>query len=248
MIRSFLVLGTLLAVWAIILGASFLELEDASRSGFTPIRLRVASSAVLVAAAWVGRSTLRGGKDDRTSERTTALFVAVGMTLGFLGDSTALLPVESWGIHRLLPAMILFGLGHVAYMAGFLRARPRTSRRSARTWAVAIVLWLAVVAAGWLFAIGVSSAPAGMRGAALGYAVLLGGTGAVATGLACERRRFWPVVLGAALFAASDTMLAFESFRGSLPWTSDLTWATYGPAQMLITIGTIRGVGGHGRA
>jgi hypothetical protein len=46
---------------------------------------------------------------------------------------------------------------------------------------------------------------------------------------------FLPLALGAALFLASDLLVAGEHFgRMRFPHIGDAVWLTYGPAQMLI--------------
>lgn len=300
-------LRTLWASWALLLAGSFVGLPGDILAGalpgtlagtlagaLSPIRLRVASSAVLVLAAWVGwlgsraasrrvRAGSRAGSSAGSSAGSRAgpspaerhlpslLFVAIGMTLGALGDASALVPEGALGVHPLLPAMGLFGLGHGAYVAGLLRARPAawgrgspdlglgarasepgptasrlgssSSRLGSSRWAAVAALWLAVVLAGWHLTASAGGTPPLLRGAALVYALLLGSTASAATGLAVADRRFWIVALGAALFVASDTLLAVQSFRGGFPWDTALCWATYGPGQMLIVFGTLRACG-----
>ncbi len=60
---------------------------------------------------------------------------------------------------------------------------------------------------------------------------------------------FWPVMLGAALFIASDSVLAYETF--ALPeaaparaWSEPLVWWTYVGAQCLIVYGVAANVRG----
>jgi hypothetical protein len=77
-----------------------------------------------------------------------------------------------------------------------------------------------------------------LRLAALPYALLLAGTTGIATGLAVQDSSLIPVALGAALFLASDLILAGELFNGlSFPLIGDVVWLTYGPAQALIVYG-----------
>ena len=44
---------------------------------------------------------------------------------------------------------------------------------------------------------------------------------------------------GAALFFASDMILAWGLFRGPIPRQTELVWLTYGPGQMLIVFGAL---------
>ncbi|PKL35741.1 MAG: hypothetical protein CVV44_19630 [Spirochaetae bacterium HGW-Spirochaetae-1] len=44
------------------------------------------------------------------------------------------------------------------------------------------------------------------------------------------------VAIGGALFAISDTCLAYNAFKKKIPHSSVITWATYGPAQFLFAL------------
>jgi uncharacterized membrane protein YhhN len=86
-----------------------------------------------------------------------------------------------------------------------------------------------------------------LRWAALPYALLLAGTADVATGRALQAPAFAPVALGAALFLASDLILAGQLFAGlDFPLIGDAIWLTYGPAQALIVYGAALATRAHG--
>jgi hypothetical protein len=220
----------LLALWAGLLFGGFIFGKlDAKRERRMPAWTRMASSATLVVAAWnwwlVGRETMTA---------TFTLLIAIGMTLGFLGDlfMAKLLPV---GQH-VLWGMGSFGLGHMAYIAGGLifgnmhgltAAGPRLGG-----WAV----WLLVGLGGWFLAVfrGVHK-PGLLHWAALPYALLLASTAGVATGLALQEARLLPLAVGAALFLLSDLILAARLFNDAHFYLiNDVIWLTYGPGQMLI--------------
>ena len=232
----------LIVLWALLLGSSFLQGIPSSGALLgkfaTPAVLRVASSLVLVIGAWWQMATRR--------ERVTARFglamaVTVGMTLGALGDALSLVS-EAWlPAPRLVLAMGLFGLGHVAYIRGLLGAlggRPARCIVSLSTF-----FWLAVVVLAWQETANASIPPSPLRWPALGYSLLLGSTAIVSSVLAWQKRRFLPVAAGAALFFVSDVVLAYEAFRGGFPGSTDLCWATYGPGQMLIVAGSLAASG-----
>lgn len=186
-----------------------------------PTALRVASSAVLVAVAWGCRAPGRGG-----------LWVAAGMTLGCLGDALALPPQSALPAPRLLLAMGLFGLGHVAYLTAFVGAL-----RDRRDLAGPAAGWAAAAAVVWQATANGVTPPSPLRWPALGYGLLLGATAAAATALARRDPRYRRVALGAALFFVSDSVLGWEAFRGGFPFDTELCWLTYGPGQMLIVTG-----------
>ncbi len=56
------------------------------------------------------------------------------------------------------------------------------------------------------------------------------------------RQSFWLTVLGAALFVASDSLLAWNKFVHHLPNSHLLIMGTYGMAQLLIVLGAARQV------
>ena len=164
-----------------------------------------------------------------------ALLIAIGMSLGFLGDAlmAGLISIGD----RMLSGMVAFGLGHVAYIiaglcygnqSGLVALWPRLFG-----WA----LWLFIGFLGWYLVAYRNSRPTFLHWAALLYSLLLASTAGIATGLALQSVRFAPFVLGAGLFLFSDFLIAMRSFGGkSLRVISldDLIWLTYGPAQMLI--------------
>jgi hypothetical protein len=197
-------------------------------AGRMPAWTRMASSVVLVVAAWSWYAVGRG-----TSASTFALLIAIGMTLGFLGDlfMGQLLPVRGY----VLWGMGSFGLGHVAYIVagvvygnqhGLVATGPRFG-----AWAV----WLSVGLAGWFFVVFRGQKPTVLHWVALPYALLLASTAGVATGLALQDAAFWPMAAGAALFLLSDLILAAQLFNNrTFHLINDVIWLTYGPGQMLI--------------
>lgn len=214
-------LFTLLIVWAALLLGSVVA------SFLSRLRivtwLRLASSAILVAAAWswylVARAT--------PGVATFALLVPLGMTLGFVGDLllAGAIPIQQ----GFLAGMAAFALGHLFYIAAILSQTPHVQ------WAVEGAALL-VGLAGWyavVFRGGKDMVI--LRWAALPYALLLATTAGVAVGLAMQTPAFLPLALGAALFLLSDLLVAGERFgRMGFPHIGDAIWLTYGPAQMLI--------------
>ncbi|MCX6033060.1 MAG: lysoplasmalogenase [Chloroflexi bacterium] len=219
----------LLLLWAGLLfgGFAFGKL-DARRERRMPRWTRMASSATLVVAAWSWYLVSRG--------TTTALFgllIAVGMTLGCLGDlfMARLLPVSQC----VLCGMAAFGLGHVAYVAGGLIYGSSHGLAALTPLLAAWGVWLLVGVVGWFFVVFRGQKPIPLHWVALSYALLLASTAGVATGLALQQARLLPMALGAALFLTSDLILATHLFNGRRFYlVDDVIWLTYGPGQMLI--------------
>ncbi len=223
--RSRTIAIALWILWAFLLAWSFLRPSSGA------VWFRIASSVVLVIAAWLFAASRKSERD-----RDGLPWIAIGMTFGCLGDAWALVPADRLPVHRLIPAMLLFGIGHLAYILGFLRARRSRPVASKKSLAI-IAFWMFVVGLAWQWSINMSPAPPVLKWSALAYSALLGSTTAAATLLAFAERRFLAVAVGSMLFLFSDFVLATQSFRGSFPYATELCWASYGPGQMLIVFG-----------
>ena len=223
-------LAGLFILWAALLFGGFIFARaNSGRTGRMPLWTRLASSAVLVLAAWSGYAASRG-----TTTSLFALLIAIGVTLGLVGDlfMARLLSVAQY----VLLGMGAFGLGHVAYIAAGLvygnqKGLAETGTRYG-VWAV----WLVVGLIGWYLAVFKGQPKhSALHWGALPYALLLASTAAVATGLAVQDLALWPMAVGAALFLLSDLILAAHLFNGlSFPLIEDAIWLTYAPGQMLI--------------
>ena len=218
----------LLLVWAALLFGGFAAgPTNAERTRRIPLWGRLGSSAALVVATWLWWLF------SPNELATPSLWLAIGMTLGFVGDvfMAHVLPIKQ----PVIGGMASFGLGHVAYNIAMLDLGlfPGLSDPVVR-WA-AWLAWLAIGAAGWYVVVWRGSARGTLQRAALPYALLLASTTGLATGLAILAPTLWPLGVGAALFLFSDLVLATQLFNGARwPFISDVVWLTYGPGQMLI--------------
>lgn len=235
----------LMALWALLLiGGFIIGTPEAAGRARIPYPATILSSLTLVALAWQQRRAFRVSKG--TDVAAYAWSIALGMTFGFLGD----LGMAS-GI--VLLAILFFGIGHVFYIRGMVAiARARTLGHSKRR-LVCLILALAVgLTIWWQLVLNGNGSPASrsplLIGAALGYTLLLASTAGIAAGLAACHLRFMPLAIGAALFLASDAVIAARMFKPdvflALPdWIrGDLVWLTYGPAQLLIVTSVMTGV------
>jgi hypothetical protein len=223
-------LAGLLILWAALLFGGFvLGRVNVEGTGRMPIWTRVASSAVLVLAAWSWYLVSRG-----TTTRLFALLIAIGMTFGLIGDlvMARLLSI----LQYVLFGMAAFGLGHAAYIAAGLMYGNYHGLAEAGTRDGVWAIWLVVGLIGWYLAVFRSEEKrSALHWVALPYALLLASTAGVATGLALQEPALWPMAIGAALFLVSDLILAAHLFNGLFfPLIEDAIWLTYGPGQMLI--------------
>jgi uncharacterized membrane protein YhhN len=216
--------------WAGLLAGAMLLGGQTSHGAAWPTALRMASSVVLVAAGWWAFARWRTAAVGRY-----ALAIALGMTLGAIGDFfnaglLAFVPLPD----ATLGGIIAFGLGHVAYIAGCLWLAVRSGLTNRRAMLAAVVVWQLVGLAAWYGVVWLGSERRPLVWPALPYSLLLAGTAGVTAGLAIQERRLAGLAVGAALFLASDLILAFELFRGSFAHDTECVWLTYGPGQMLI--------------
>ena len=219
----------LLALWAALLfgGFAFGKL-NAARTRRMPTWTRIASSLTLVVAGWSWYAFTHD-----TAVSTYSLLIALGMTLGCLGDIllAELLPLKQ----PVLAGIAAFGLGHIAYIAAILSfANARGLDAPGQRWGAEVV-WLLIGLVAWYLVVYRGGKAGTLHYAALPYALLLASTAGFATGLALQAAEFVPLTIGAILFLASDLILAAELFNGrSFPLIGDVIWLTYGPAQALI--------------
>lgn len=218
-------------IWAALLGGGLIadNLSNQAGSAFG----RLGSSVVLVIAGWTWATACKS-----TSAARYTRLIAIGMTLGALGDFfmagrlQSLIPLPS----PVLGGMTAFGLGHVVYIVGILEARRRTELLSSSAMWGSIIGWQLASVVGWYFVVFLSTKESTqlLIWPALPYSQLLAGTAGVATGLAVQNRRFALLAMGAALFLISDLILAWGMFRDSFPFRTLAVWLPYGGGQMLI--------------
>ncbi|QDU55470.1 lysoplasmalogenase [Aeoliella mucimassa] len=170
-----------------------------------------------------------------------ARYLAVGMALGSMGDASPLLGNWWPDPQRTLLNMVLFGIGHLAYIrASVLAARMSPSTpKQANGWYASLALWLIAGAVLWYFAAWRGAHHSVLKWPALAYTLLLATTAGATLGTALTRRWFAVVALGAMLFVASDALLAIWIFHDYRYPHVDLVWLTYGLGQMLIVFGAL---------
>lgn len=186
---------------------------------------RLSSSAVLVLAGWSFVLIMPG-----SPVFIYALLVALGMSLGFLGDLFIAGVFTTSG--RQIGGIASFALGHICYISAILWLLGFYLGGST---IIALLLWWLIAIIGWYFIVYRGAPVSPLHWLVLPYALLLATTTGAAMALALQEPAFWSLVLGAALFLLSDMILAGEWFNDlQLPLIHDIIWLTYGPGQMLI--------------
>jgi len=222
-------LAALVVLWACLLFGGFLFCKTNTMSNRRmPTWTRMASSLTLVVAAWSWYLfTLNSPVESFT------MLIAVGMTLGFIGDLflAQMIPLSK----PTFGGIAAFGLGHIAYIIALVLFGNQSGLdASVARWGV-LFIWLLIGLCGWYLVVFRDSKPTALHLAALAYALLLSTTAGLATGLALQSPAFIPMAIGGGLFLLSDFILAAELFNDlQFPLIGDVVWLTYGPAQMLI--------------
>lgn len=222
-----MIFSILLLLWASLLFGGFIfgQYDKVSKRRM-PRWTRLASSLTLVISAglWFAVS-------GDFALHQLALWFAIGMTLGFIGDlfMAQVFPMKNY----VLGGIGSFGLGHIAYIIGMFITANQLDIAYPR-WNVLLIWWL-IALIGWFFVVYFRSQPTFLHVAALPYSILLASTAGVATGLYLENSAFSLIAIGAALFLLSDLILAADLFdRVDIPLIGDMVWLTYGSGQMLI--------------
>jgi hypothetical protein len=200
--------------------------------------LRMISCLLLVVAGWTAWWALR-----QSAYRRAMLLVAVGMTLGFYGDSHV--GERFWWPpfpHPIVGGIVFYGIGHLAYVAACWSIGRVESMSGGRRWWTPIAIWQVVALVSWAAVALTSDKEAGLRVPTLLYTLLVAATPGFATALAVQRRAFVWMALGGAMFLASDVLLAWQLFHGSFPFIDELTWINYGGGEMLIVYGAITAI------
>ncbi len=200
--------------------------------------LRMISCLLLVVAAWTAWWWMRG-----TRFRSALLLVAIGMSLGFYGDSHV--GDRFWWPpfpHKIVGGIVFYGLGHLAYVAACIFIRRQAGLTGGRRWWLPIVAWQLVALAGWAIVALSSDKEPGLRIPTLLYTLLVAATPGFSTALAVQRPAFRAMAVGGALFLISDILLAWQLFHESFAGIDELTWINYGGGEMLIVYGAILGI------
>lgn len=200
--------------------------EDRSRRLARPAKLTMIAVTLIYGALWLYAAA-------GTPATGYGWLIFGGLLAGAVGD---LLLADVFPLRQPeLPAMAVFGVGHVLYLAAALVAWRLFGGGQGGVVALAAVLAAgAVVAVWWAFI----RNPAGSRSLNVGsliYGMLLGATVAVAAVVWAQTGRMALLAVGMVAFLASDLLLArYLIRRQGFASIRDVVWIIYSAAQVLI--------------
>lgn len=154
--------------------------------------------------------------------------VLVGLLVGSVGDVF----LETGNPSHFVPGLLAFLVGHVAYIVGFTREAktPSVARAVPFFGLVAVVLTVALPKAGPL------AAPIGVYGVVI--AVMMWRASA-RVGVDGAAGLPWLGLVGAVLFAFSDSMIAVNKFVVPFTGARPLILVTYWLAQLLVALSVL---------
>ncbi|HET7377890.1 MAG TPA: lysoplasmalogenase [Anaerolineae bacterium] len=192
--------------------------------------LKLATSFVLVMAAlilWLNQSS------------SAALLIVLGMTFGFSGD--LILAGVIHLPHRLIFAILTFGIGHVLYVMAFVQIALMRHLNDPFGGSVFWTLFVIAASVLWVVLIYNPKQPRVLNVGSLIYAWLISVMTGTAAGLALQDARFVWTTIGGGLFLLSDVILGNRELRGN-KWflINDVVWGIYITGQALIVTTLMR--------
>ncbi len=164
----------------------------------------------------------------RQLKGSNGVLLACALLLSALGDIFLALGGGQWFVYGLGAFLV----AHLFYITLFVRNWPRPFAVSAAHQTVALLLLIAAAAMFvWLW-----PSLGAMRLPVAAYMCALTGMAVTAT---LAGFRAWWVVIGAALFMLSDSLIAVGKFKSPVALSDTIIWATYYAAQVLIALGFI---------
>jgi uncharacterized membrane protein YhhN len=177
-----------------------------------------ATLVALIAAA--------GALDPAVDAHTRRAWFVAALVCSLAGDVLLMLPKDLF-----VPGLAAFLVGHVCYVVGLWTHGP-----TAVALVVAIVVVIAVVAPlgrRILTSVAQAGEPGGLRGAVAGYMVVI--SAMLASALASGNLL---AAVGATLFVASDSMIAWDRFVRRFAWAPVAIMVTYhlGQAGLVLSL------------
>ncbi len=224
------VLG-LAAIPVILIIAFVFGHTNAERTRRTIKPLRLSTSWILVACAWIILSV-------SSTLRTPALLIALGMTFGALGDLVLadVIPLPK----RMISGIIVFSIGHLCYIAGFSQTARALGLSDPLAESILWAAFMIVAALLWFFLIYNPAKSRVLNIGSLFYGWLIAIMAGTATALALSDPRFTLTAIGGVLFLISDIILGNRELRDN-DWflVHDVVWVLYITGQALIVLTTV---------
>lgn len=228
-----IVIAGLIAIPGLLLIAFVFGKYNPERTRRTIKPLRLSTSVMLVGCAWL--LWLNSSRD----LADVALFLALGMTFGCLGDLilAGVIPLPK----RMIGGIIAFGVGHVFYIIGLMNLAAMRGLANPISGSLFWVVYVLVSSFLWVMFI---SNPAKSRTLNIGslvYAWLISVMAGAAGGLAIQDARFTLAAIGGGLFLLSDLILGNRELRDN-GWflVHDVVWVLYIAGQALIVTTSVQ--------
>ncbi len=226
-----LILLGYVAIPIVLLIAFILGHTNEERTRRTIKSLRLSTSLILVACAWIIFSA-------STTVRTPALLIAVGMSFGALGDLVLaeVIPLPK----RMISGILIFSIGHLCYIAGFSQTARLLSLNDPFTESLLWVVFVVIAALLWFFLIYNPAKSRVLNIGSLVYGWLIAIMAGTAAALALSDARFTLTAIGGVLFLISDIILGNRELRDNA-WflVHDVIWVLYITGQALIVLTTV---------
>jgi uncharacterized membrane protein YhhN len=221
------------AIPVLLISAFIFGRYNAERTRRTLKPLRLSTSWILVACAWIIFAT-------STTLRTPALLIALGMTFGAIGDLVLadVIPLPK----RMISGIIVFSIGHFCYIVGFSQTAQTLGLSDPFAGSLLWVAFVIVAAFLWFFLIYNPAKSRVLNLGSLFYGWLIAIMAGVATALALSDPRFTLTAIGGVLFLISDIILGNRELRDN-GWflVHDVVWVLYIAGQALIVLTPIWG-------
>ena len=219
-----------IAIPVVLLVAFIFGHTNAERTRRTIKPLRLSTSWILVACAWIIWSSA-------ATLRTPALLIALGMTFGAIGDLVLadVIPLPK----RMISGILVFSIGHLCYIAGFSQTAQALGLNDPLTGSLVWVLFVIAAAFLWFFLIYNPAKSRVLNVGALIYGWIIAVMAGTATALALSDPRFALTAVGGILFLVSDIILGNRELRDH-GWflVHDVVWVLYIAGQALIVLTT----------
>jgi len=204
---------------------------NADRTRRTIKPLRLSTSWILAVCAWIIWAA-------STTLRAPALFIALGMTFGALGDLVLadVVPLPK----RMISGILVFSIGHIGYIAGFSQTARLLGLNDPFAGSLVWVAFVIAAAFLWFFLIYNPAKSRVLNFGSLFYGWLIAVMAGTAAALALSDPRFTLTALGGALFLISDIILGNRELRDN-GWflVHDVVWVLYIAGQALIVLTTV---------
>ena len=232
-LASTIVLLGYIAVPVVLIVAFVFGQPNAERTRRTIKPLRLSTSWILSACAWIIFAT-------STTLRTPALLIALGMTFGAIGDLVLaeVIPLPK----PMIGGIVVFAIGHLCYVAGFSQTAQVLNLNDPFAGSLVWVLFVIVAAFLWFFLIYNPAKSRVLNIGSLIYGWLIAIMAGTATALALSDPRFTLTAVGGVLFLISDIILGNRELRDN-GWflVHDVVWIIYITGQALIVLTPLLG-------